>query len=99
MGAFTELPDDERDGFIPIIMSRMEDYSSSVVTQKFNAEQPQIFRLTTPRLKSTPGAPFAQDDTQLLWRVFQDDTQFLCCVFLLKTLEKSPTDRSDFVFT
>jgi hypothetical protein len=26
-------------------------------------EQPQILRLTTPRLKSTPGAPFAQDDS------------------------------------
>ena len=25
-------------------------------------KQPQILRLTTPRLKSTPGAPFAQDD-------------------------------------
>ena len=25
-------------------------------------EQPQILRLTTPRLKSTPGAPFAKDD-------------------------------------
>src|ERR1035437_5305933 len=24
--------------------------------------QPQVLRLTTPRLKSTPGAPFAQDD-------------------------------------
>jgi hypothetical protein len=24
----------------------------------------QILRLTTPRLKSTPGAPFAQDDKQ-----------------------------------
>ena len=29
-------------------------------SQKFIEEQPQILRLTTPRLKSTPGAPFAQ---------------------------------------
>jgi len=28
-----------------------------------NQKQPQILRLTTPRLKSTPGAPFAQDDS------------------------------------
>jgi hypothetical protein len=34
-----------------------------VVRQKFIEEQPQILRLTTPRLKSTPGAPFAQDDS------------------------------------
>jgi hypothetical protein len=34
-----------------------------VVSQKFIEEQPQILRLTTPRLKSTPGAPFAQDDS------------------------------------
>ena len=26
----------------------------------------QILRLTTPRLKSTPGAPFAQDDKQFV---------------------------------
>jgi len=37
--------------------------ASSVVSQKFIEEQPQILRLTTPRLKSTPGAPFAQDDS------------------------------------
>jgi hypothetical protein len=35
----------------------------SVVSQKFIEEQQQILRLTTPRLKSTPGAPFAQDDS------------------------------------
>jgi hypothetical protein len=34
-----------------------------VVSQKFIEEQQQILRLTTPRLKSTPGAPFAQDDS------------------------------------
>jgi len=33
------------------------------VGQKFIEEQQQILRLTTPRLKSTPGAPFAQDDS------------------------------------
>jgi hypothetical protein len=27
-------------------------------------KQKQILRLTTPKLKSTPGAPFAQDDKQ-----------------------------------
>jgi hypothetical protein len=37
--------------------------ASCVVSQKFIEEQPQILRLTTPRLKSTPGAPFAQDDS------------------------------------
>jgi hypothetical protein len=37
--------------------------SSNVVNQKLIEEQPQILRLTTPRLKSTPGAPFAQDDS------------------------------------
>jgi len=36
-----------------------------VVSQKFIEKQPQILRLTTPRLKSTPGAPFAQDDELL----------------------------------
>jgi hypothetical protein len=36
---------------------------TSVVSQKLIEEQPQILRLTTPRLKSTPGAPFAQDDS------------------------------------
>jgi hypothetical protein len=36
---------------------------TSEVSQKFIEEQPQILRLTTPRLKSTPGAPFAQDDS------------------------------------
>jgi hypothetical protein len=35
---------------------------TNVVRQKLIEEQPQILRLTTPRLKSTPGAPFAQDD-------------------------------------
>ena len=35
-----------------------------MVSQKFIEEQPQILRLTTPRLKSTPGAPFAQDDSK-----------------------------------
>jgi hypothetical protein len=31
--------------------------------QKVNANKhPQVLRLTTPRLTSTPGAPFAQDD-------------------------------------
>jgi hypothetical protein len=34
-----------------------------LVSQKFIEEQQQILRLTTPRLKSTPGAPFAQDDS------------------------------------
>ena len=29
-------------------------------------KQPQILRLTTPRLKSTPGAPFAQDDKHIV---------------------------------
>jgi hypothetical protein len=36
-----------------------------VESPKFIEEQPQILRLTTPRLKSTPGAPFAQDDSAL----------------------------------
>jgi hypothetical protein len=30
---------------------------------KNEEEKPQILRLTTLRLKSTPGAPFAQDDS------------------------------------
>jgi hypothetical protein len=34
------------------------------MSQIFIEEQQQILRLTTPRLKSTPGAPFAQDDEQ-----------------------------------
>jgi hypothetical protein len=55
--------------------------STSVVSQKFIEEQPQILRLTTPRLKSTPGAPFAQDDKQLL-----------CCVFLTQdSREQAPS--------
>ena len=43
--------------------------------QKQKQKQKQILRLTTPRLKSTPGAPFAQDD-KLFWccaYVAQDD--------------------------
>ena len=52
-----------------------------MVSQKFIEEQPQILRLTTPRLKSTPGAPFAQDDKQLL-----------CCVFLTQdSREQAPS--------
>jgi hypothetical protein len=31
----------------------------------FNEKQKQVLRLTTPRLKSTPGAPFAQDDKHI----------------------------------
>jgi len=55
--------------------------STSVLSQKFIEEQPQILRLTTPRLKSTPGAPFAQDDKQLL-----------CCVFLTQdSREQAPS--------
>ena len=34
--------------------------AASVVSQRFIENQPQILRLTTPRLKRTPGAPFAQ---------------------------------------
>ena len=56
-----------------------------MVSQKFVEQQQQILRLTTPnlhptnedlfvgtpeRLKSTPGAPFAQDDKQFLCYVF-----------------------------
>jgi hypothetical protein len=48
----------------------------SVVSQKFIEEQQQILRLTTPRLKSTPGAPFAQDDSNFLCCLFQDDSNF-----------------------
>jgi len=33
------------------------------LSPSFIQEQPQILRLTTPRLKKTPGAPFAQDDS------------------------------------
>jgi len=29
---------------------------------RLEKKQPQILRLTTPRLKKTAGAPFAQDD-------------------------------------
>jgi hypothetical protein len=39
------------------------DIGASVVSQEFPEEQPQILRLTTPMLKSTHGAPFAQDDS------------------------------------
>ena len=35
--------------------------SDSMMDQ--SEEQPQILRLTTPMLKSTHGAPFAQDDS------------------------------------
>jgi hypothetical protein len=38
-------------------------HGAGMVSQKFIEEQQQILRLTTPRLKSTPGAPFAQDDS------------------------------------
>jgi hypothetical protein len=30
-------------------------------------KQKQVLRLTTPKLKKTLGAPFAQDDTALFW--------------------------------
>jgi hypothetical protein len=36
--------------------------------QRQQQKQPQILRLTTPRLKKTPGAPFAQDDSIVLVR-------------------------------
>ena len=42
-------------------LSRTE---TSMVSQKFIEKQQQILRLTTPRLKRTPGAPFAQDDSR-----------------------------------
>jgi hypothetical protein len=54
-----------------------------MVSQKFIEEQPQILRLTTPRLKSTPGAPFAQDD-KLFWccaSIAQDDSNFCAAYF------------------
>jgi hypothetical protein len=47
----------------PIFQNSICASSSSVVSQKLIEEQPQILRLTTPSLKSTPGAPFAQDDS------------------------------------
>ena len=62
----------------PCPFKTIYEIASSVVNQKFVEEQPQILRLTTPnlhptnedlfvgtpeRLKSTPGAPFAQDDS------------------------------------
>jgi hypothetical protein len=56
-------------GVIPptniILLASHADQSTaaSAVSQMFNEEQQQILRLTTPRLKSTPGAPFAQDDS------------------------------------
>jgi len=34
--------------------------------EKQKQKQKQILRLTTPRLKSTPGAPFAQDDKHIV---------------------------------
>jgi hypothetical protein len=33
--------------------------------QRQQQEQPQILRLTTPRLKKAPGAPFAQNDGRI----------------------------------
>ena len=41
-------------------------------------KQPQILRLTTPRLKSTPGAPFAQDDKH--FSTAQDDSPLRAAV-------------------
>ena len=38
------------------------DSDAGVVSPMTIQEQPQILRLTTPRLKKAPGAPFAQDD-------------------------------------
>jgi len=38
-----------------------------MASERFGARdevRKQVLRLTTPRLKSTPGAPFAQDDKQ-----------------------------------
>ena len=36
--------------------------------------QKQVLRLTTPKLKKTFGAPFAQDDTVLVVRVHSEET-------------------------
>ena len=47
----------------------VKERGSSVVSQKFIEEQLQILRLTTPRLKSTPRAPFAQDDSSFCVRI------------------------------
>jgi hypothetical protein len=40
--------------------------SRRVVGVEVPEEQQQVLRLTTPRLKRTPGAPFAQDDSGVL---------------------------------
>jgi hypothetical protein len=50
---------------------RNGEIDSGVVSQKFIEELPQILRLTTPRLKSTPGAPFAQDDSSFCAAYFR----------------------------
>src|ERR1035437_5770736 len=51
----------------------------SVVSQKFIEEQQQILRLTTPRLKNTPGAPFAQDDNNFCAAYY--DSSFCAAYF------------------
>jgi hypothetical protein len=48
---------------------RVYSTHTTAVIQKFIEEQQQILRLTTPRLKSTPGAPFAQDDSIFVLRI------------------------------
>jgi hypothetical protein len=50
-----------------------------VANQKFIEEQQQILRLTTPRLKSTPGAPFAQDDSIFVLRI-------MTAIFMLRIM-------------
>jgi len=52
-------------GYFAAVRVKTLTYQScpDIKQQKANAnKQPQVLRLTTPGLKSTPGAPFAQDD-------------------------------------
>jgi hypothetical protein len=46
-----------------------------MVSQMFFEIQLRILRLTTPRLKKTPGAPFAQDDSNPFADSFRNGTQ------------------------
>ena len=45
---------------VPLLQDQLQHGPAELAG--LDEKQPQILRLTTPRLKSTPGAPFAQDD-------------------------------------
>ena len=67
--------------------------------QKTNVnKQPQVLRLTTPRLKSAPGAPFAQDDKQKQKQVQKQPQVLRLTTPRLKSAPGAPFAQDDKLF-